>query len=55
VTTIRTTGSIEPYTDLELKKQIDKGETPGPKIHVLPARILKAQALGAADASAYRA
>src|ERR1039458_7711100 len=34
VTAIRTTGSIEPYTDLELKKQIDKGETPGPKIHV---------------------
>ncbi len=34
VTTIRTTGSIEPYSDLELKKQIDKGETPGPKIHV---------------------
>ncbi len=34
VTTIRTTGSIEPYTDLELKKQIDKGETPGPHIHV---------------------
>jgi imidazolonepropionase-like amidohydrolase len=34
VTTLRTTGSIEPYTDLELRKQIDKGETPGPKIHV---------------------
>jgi imidazolonepropionase-like amidohydrolase len=34
VTTIRTTGSLEPYTDLELKKQIDKGETPGPKIHI---------------------
>ncbi len=34
VTTIRTTGAIEPYTDLELKKQIDNGETPGPKIHV---------------------
>jgi imidazolonepropionase-like amidohydrolase len=34
VTTIRTTGSIEPYADIELKKQIDKGETPGPKIHV---------------------
>jgi len=30
---IRTTGSLEPYTDLELKKQIDRGETPGPKIH----------------------
>jgi len=34
VTTIRTTGALEPYTDLELKKQIDNGETPGPKIHV---------------------
>lgn len=34
VTTIRTTGSLEPYTDLEIKKQIDKGETAGPKIHV---------------------
>ncbi|MFY9912957.1 MAG: amidohydrolase family protein [Candidatus Sulfotelmatobacter sp.] len=34
VTTIRTTGALEPYTDLELKKEIDAGETPGPKIHV---------------------
>ena len=34
VTTIRTTGALEPYTDLELKKKIDAGETPGPKIHV---------------------
>jgi imidazolonepropionase-like amidohydrolase len=34
VTTIRTTGALEPYTDLELKKKIDGGETPGPKIHV---------------------
>ena len=34
VTTIRTTGALEPHTDLELKKQIDAGETPGPKIHV---------------------
>ena len=34
VTTIRTTGALEPYTDLELKKQIDAGKTPGPKIHV---------------------
>jgi imidazolonepropionase-like amidohydrolase len=34
VTTIRTTGSLEPYTDLELKKKIDAGETPGPRIHV---------------------
>jgi imidazolonepropionase-like amidohydrolase len=34
VTTIRTTGSLEPYTDLELRKQIESGETPGPRIHV---------------------
>src|SRR5579863_8386915 len=34
VTTIRTTGSLEPYTDLELKKSIDAGATPGPKMHV---------------------
>jgi imidazolonepropionase-like amidohydrolase len=34
VTTIRTTGSIEPYTDLEVKKEIDSGKQPGPRIHV---------------------
>jgi len=34
VTTIRTTGALEPYTDLELKKEIDSGRTPGPKVHV---------------------
>lgn len=34
VTTIRTTGSIEPYTDLEIKRSIDAGKMPGPKMHV---------------------
>ena len=34
VTTIRTTGSVEPYTDLELKKDIDSGKMPGPKMFV---------------------
>jgi imidazolonepropionase-like amidohydrolase len=34
VTTIRTTGSLEPYADLQLKKQIDGGRTPGPKMYV---------------------
>jgi imidazolonepropionase-like amidohydrolase len=34
VTSIRTTGSVEPYTDLELKRAIDAGEIAGPKIHV---------------------
>src|SRR5271169_2659428 len=33
VTTVRTTGALEPYTDLELKKEIDAGKTPGPKMH----------------------
>jgi imidazolonepropionase-like amidohydrolase len=34
VTSIRTTGSVEPYTDLELKKAIDSGLAIGPKMHV---------------------
>ena len=29
VTTIRTTGSMEPYTDLEIKKAMDAGKMPG--------------------------
>ncbi|MEO8461110.1 MAG: amidohydrolase family protein [Dokdonella sp.] len=33
VTTIRTTGSVEPYTDLSLKQAIDAGKIPGPKMH----------------------
>ena len=34
VTSIRTGGSIEPYTDLEIKKLIDAGKMPGPKMHI---------------------
>jgi imidazolonepropionase-like amidohydrolase len=34
VTTIRTAGSIEPYTDLEIKKAIDAGKAPGPSIWI---------------------
>jgi imidazolonepropionase-like amidohydrolase len=34
VTTIRTTGSIEPYTDLDIKKQIDANRAVGPKMDV---------------------
>ena len=33
-TTIRTGGSLEPYTDLELKAAIDSGRIPGPKMDV---------------------
>src|SRR5262249_37576713 len=32
VTTIRTTGSIEPYADLNAKRLIDEGQLPGPKV-----------------------
>ncbi len=34
VTTIRTTGSVAPYTDLEIKRLIDSGKMIGPKMHV---------------------
>ena len=33
-TTVRTGGSLEPYTDLELKAAIDSGRIPGPKMDV---------------------
>ena len=34
VTTIRTAGSYEPYTDLEIKRAIDQGKMIGPKINL---------------------
>jgi imidazolonepropionase-like amidohydrolase len=34
VTTARTAGSMEPYVDLALKKMIDAGQRPGPKLRV---------------------
>ena len=34
ITSVRTTGAIEPYTDLNLKKWIDRGMVPGPKMDV---------------------
>jgi imidazolonepropionase-like amidohydrolase len=34
VTTMRTTGSIEPYTDLNIRRLIDGGKMPGPHIDV---------------------
>jgi imidazolonepropionase-like amidohydrolase len=34
VTTIRTGGSMQPYADLELKRSIDAGVSPGPKMHL---------------------
>src|SRR5947207_8929371 len=40
VTTIRTTGSVQPYADLEIKKLIDAGKMIGPKMHI-PAPYLE--------------
>jgi imidazolonepropionase-like amidohydrolase len=34
VTTIRTAGSVEPYAELNLKRRIDAGELPGPRLDV---------------------
>jgi imidazolonepropionase-like amidohydrolase len=34
VTTIRTTGSMSPYSELNLKRAIADGRTPGPRMHV---------------------
>ncbi len=34
VTTARTTGSVDPYTDLRIKQAIDAGELPGPHLDV---------------------
>src|SRR5713101_5640787 len=34
VTSLRTTASVEPYADLNLKSWIDGGKIPGPKIHL---------------------
>lgn len=34
VTTIRTTGSYEPYEDLEIKKAVDRGKMIGPKMNL---------------------
>jgi imidazolonepropionase-like amidohydrolase len=32
ITTARTTGSVEPYTDLEVKRRIEDGRMPGPRL-----------------------
>jgi imidazolonepropionase-like amidohydrolase len=34
VTTTRTTGSMSPYSEMNLKKRIDDGAVPGPRMHV---------------------
>ena len=46
VTTIRTTGSNAPYADINTKASIDRGETPGPRVHITAPYITGAAAPG---------
>ena len=39
VTTVRTTGSRQPFAELNLKAEIDAGRVPGPRIHVTASYI----------------
>ena len=34
ITTIRTTGGTSPYHEINMKKSIDRGEIPGPRMHL---------------------
>ena len=34
VTTVRTTGALEPYDEINRKAQIERGEFPGPRMHI---------------------
>ncbi len=46
VTTIRTTGSNAGYADISVKGQIDRGEVPGPRIHITAPYITGGRAGG---------
>ncbi len=46
VTSLRTGGSIEPYTDLSLKKLIEDGKIAGPKMHITGPYLEGAGAFG---------
>jgi imidazolonepropionase-like amidohydrolase len=39
VTTIRTAGSLSPYTELNLKRSIEVGQVPGPRMHIAGPRL----------------
>ncbi len=43
VTTIRTTGSIEPYTEFNMKRAIQEGEAPGPRMHLAGPHVTGAE------------
>ena len=46
VTTIRTTGALEPYSEFNLKAQIEQGESPGPRMHLTGPHITGGRPFG---------
>jgi len=46
VTTARTAGSLEPYTDISVKQAIDAGQIPGPKLFLTGPYLEGAPAIG---------
>lgn len=46
VTTARTAGSLEPYTDISLKRLIDSGKIPGPKLFLTGPYLEGSPAIG---------
>ena len=49
VTTIRTTGSVAPYADINTKHAVDEGQVPGPRIHITAPYITGGGSTGASD------
>jgi imidazolonepropionase-like amidohydrolase len=46
VTTIRTTGGRSPYAEINLRDNIDRGNTPGPRIHLTAPYLTGGQSAG---------
>jgi len=44
VTTIRTLGSIAPYNEVNMKRSIERGEAPGPRMHIAGPHITGGEA-----------
>ena len=42
VTTVRTTGPLTPYGELNLKRGIERGEVPGPRMHITAPYLISA-------------
>jgi hypothetical protein len=54
ISTARTAGSLEPYTDLSVKCLIDSGRMPGPKVYITGPYLEGAGCIRRADARSER-